>query len=91
VNEDKCKFRIAWRGPCNEPANKAGYCPEHAKKRCHCGAQATRSCDDTYGLVCGLPLCDTCQCKMNPKQQDKLLAFFGSPLARERLAQGEDP
>lgn len=36
-------------------------CAEHATKRCVvCGMQAVLGCDATLMLVCGFPLCSTC-------------------------------
>ena len=58
----KCKYDLAWRGPCNEPTiDGSDYCEEHSKEVCcSCGAQATHQCSETMGLVCGAPLCDNC-------------------------------
>lgn len=65
--EVKCKFEIAWVGRCKEEADQDGLCSEHAKLTCSsCGAQATRSCDETFGLVCGASLCSDCEHEIAP-------------------------
>ena len=57
-----CKFLIAWIGLCKKPASVNGFCEEHSKEKCSsCGEQATHSCYETMGLVCGAPLCDNCE------------------------------
>lgn len=57
-----CKFELAWIGTCNVEANDSGFCSEHENiKCCSCGDKATRECSETMGLVCGAPLCGTCE------------------------------
>ena len=58
----KCKFDLAWQGPCNKPTVEGSdYCEEHKGVECvSCGAQATHQCGETMGLVCGYDLCDDC-------------------------------
>jgi hypothetical protein len=52
-----CSFDLAWRGKCGEP-----NCEKHASLKCgSCGAPATHECDETMGLVCGVPLCADCE------------------------------
>lgn len=52
-----CDFIEAWRGKCdNEP------CEDHKDLKCRsCGEPATHECDETNGLVCGVPLCNNCE------------------------------
>lgn len=58
---NKCKSVAAWIGKCNKEADGSGYCKEHTDMKCtSCGKQATRTCDETFQLVCGYPLCDSC-------------------------------
>lgn len=58
-----CGFNEAWIGRCKEPTPIDGdRCEKHRGKKCaSCGQDATRSCDETMGLVCGAPLCDDCE------------------------------
>jgi len=57
----KCKFVKAWIGECG-----VEDCKEHADiKCCVCGATATHTCDATGGFVCGAPLCDGCEHKLD--------------------------
>ncbi len=58
-----CCFSVAWRGRCNqETLPDSNFCEEHAKEKCSsCGKQATHSCDETMGLVCGASLCEYCE------------------------------
>jgi hypothetical protein len=63
----KCKFVKAWIGKCNKEADDSGYCLEHKNLVCEsCGAQATHTCAETMGLVCGAPLCDECEHEIAP-------------------------
>ena len=57
-----CKFQIAWVGKCRSRNNVIdGICARHQNYKCgSCGGQATHECDQTMGLVCGVPLCDDC-------------------------------
>ena len=59
----ECKFENAWVGRCKNIAIlNQEYCAEHfGLQCCSCGAQATHSCDETFSLVCGAPLCDDCE------------------------------
>lgn len=62
MNDSKCRFILAWCGPCGKPVSKDGLCEKHAAMRCNsCKAQATRECEFTGGVVCGFPLCDDCE------------------------------
>lgn len=57
-----CKYTKAWIGKCNEKC-EGDYCHQHTNKKCFvCGSQATHECDNTQGLVCGSPLCDSLVC-----------------------------
>ena len=59
---NQCKFDIAWVGRCEKEAIENGYCEEHKDWHCiNCGEKATHSCHETFGLVCGAPLCDNCE------------------------------
>jgi len=59
----RCHFDKAWIGKCNEPSGEHLRCKEHRSKTCsRCGQAAFQECSETYGLVCGTPLCDTCEC-----------------------------
>lgn len=52
-----CSFDLAWIGKCGKP-----NCEKHATLKCgSCGAPATHECDETMGLVCGVPLCADCE------------------------------
>ena len=58
----ECKFNIAWIGKCEQTADDSGYCEEHKKEKCcSCGSQATHTCYETAGFVCGVPLCNDCE------------------------------
>lgn len=58
----KCKFVHAYAGACTNEADESGYCHEHKDvKCCSCGEKATHTCNATFGLVCGEPLCDNCE------------------------------
>lgn len=56
----RCKFIRDWAGRCiQSPVPGHEYCSQHIFDKCEvCGKQATHSCDQTLGLVCGAPLCD---------------------------------
>ncbi|MFW6030045.1 MAG: hypothetical protein ACOCRO_07295 [Halanaerobiales bacterium] len=58
-----CKFNKAWIGKCNKPTVPGSdFCEEHNNMKCSsCGQQATHECHETFGLVCGSPLCDKCE------------------------------
>jgi len=66
-----CDFDTAWVGKCGAEAiddpvgevhEQPPRCERHAKLKCvKCGKPATRECDMTHQLVCGVPLCDTCK------------------------------
>ncbi len=57
----KCRFCLAWTGPCNAESSGV-YCESHvAVNCCSCGKQATGECDHTGQFVCGAPLCDECE------------------------------
>lgn len=61
-NFHKCKFDLAWRGPCNREC-VGSYCKEHIMKCTMCNKeQATHECDFAGSLVCGRPLCKKCRC-----------------------------
>ena len=62
TNDVVCHFDKAWVGKCEAEADESGYCEEHRGIKCvSCGAQATRECPETMGLVCGELLCDDCE------------------------------
>lgn len=53
----KCTFSLAWIGPCGKHD-----CKDHSNLVCSCcGAPATRQCEETFGMVCGSPLCNDCE------------------------------
>lgn len=59
--ENKCKFDLAWVGPCGKETD-GEYCSEHSTiECCSCGEPAIKQCSETMGLVCGAPLCDNCE------------------------------
>jgi len=61
-NKHQCIFDKAWIGRCKNSALPAkGVCEEHDRPCASCGAPATHSCDSTFGLVCGAPLCPDCE------------------------------
>lgn len=59
----ECQFNKAWIGKCGKPTVEgSNYCEEHLDLECvSCGKQATHSCHETFGLVCGAPLCNNCE------------------------------
>lgn len=62
METNKCIFDLAWIGKCSKPADETGICEEHKKEICcSCGQQATHQCAETFGLVCGAPLCSDCE------------------------------
>jgi len=63
----QCKYIIDWKGRCKKEAlGGSRFCLEHSSIICSCcGAKATRSCDATFGLVCGVPICDDCTHELN--------------------------
>ena len=62
-----CKFDKAWIGECGkENVEGEYYCKEHLQVKCEvCGEQATHTCPEASSLVCGTPLCDKKECKVN--------------------------
>lgn len=61
-----CRFEKAWVGPCKK-LSIGEFCEDHLGKTCSsCGAQATGECNETMGLVCGMPLCDDCEHEIAP-------------------------
>lgn len=57
---NKCKFVVAWVGPCKQPCVEE-FCDKHAAEICSgCGAHATHDCCHTGQFVCGAPLCENC-------------------------------
>ena len=65
-----CKYQIPWVGKCNRPTIESNFCKEHSGlKCCMCDNRATRGCEETFQLVCGAPLCDSCNhnCNMTYK------------------------
>ena len=61
-----CKFNKAWSGLCEKDVvSGLEYCEEHSQIKCSiCGKQATHDCGETAMLVCGVPLCDSDECKL---------------------------
>ena len=61
-----CKFNRSWIGICkNDNAEGEEYCNEHLNIKCSvCGEQATHDCPIASQLVCGTPLCDSLECKL---------------------------
>jgi hypothetical protein len=53
-----CDFQKAWHsGPCGKHD-----CQQHKSIPCvSCGTRATQECAETYGFVCGAPLCAECE------------------------------
>jgi hypothetical protein len=62
-NEPTCRFLLAWQGPCGAKSVENGMCESHLRMTCCvCSAkQAVRQCDYQHGLICGAPLCETCE------------------------------
>lgn len=63
----ECQFYEAWKGECGETIEEWGpilpLCDEHRGTMCRsCGDQATTQCGSAGSLVCGQPLCETCEC-----------------------------
>ncbi len=56
-----CLLEVSWVGKCDKPSTN-GWCSKHENlKCCSCGAKATQDCDHGSSLICGAPLCETCQ------------------------------
>jgi hypothetical protein len=56
-----CNWIKSWVGPCDEES-VGEFCKEHLGLACcSCGEQSTHDCEETFGLVCGHPLCDNCE------------------------------
>ncbi len=56
-----CQFDTNNWAPCKNPSDN-GWCTKHEKLECvSCGNKATRSCDAGLSLLCGQPLCKTCE------------------------------
>lgn len=62
-----CNYTEAWKGECTNPPIKGmDYCSWHINIFCvACGKQATHQCDEMSSMVCGTPLCDSRECKIN--------------------------
>ena len=62
----ECKFIKSWIGPCKkETQGNRSYCEDHILEVCcSCKAPATHECEETMGLVCGMPLCNNCEHKI---------------------------
>ena len=75
----KCKFNKAWSGPCNiETGDAILYCKEHIDlKCCVCGNPATHDCAETGGFVCGAPLCDGCEHKLDKEGTNGIMCSGG--------------
>ncbi len=57
-----CNYDLAWIGKCEKEATINGMCEQHSIEKCIvCGNPATHQCAETYGLVCGSPLCNDCE------------------------------
>lgn len=62
MKNKKCIFDLAWVGQCKNDIDVEDYCKDHITLKCvSCGKQATHECDETFGLVCGAPLCGECE------------------------------
>jgi hypothetical protein len=49
-----------------ESTSEGDYCIVHERLMCSsCGDKATHDCAETFGLVCGSPLCDECEHEIN--------------------------
>jgi len=58
----KCKYMLAWSGPCCAEAETGLRCSRHTGVACKsCGAPADGECSHTGQFVCGAPLCDQCE------------------------------
>lgn len=66
-----CIFSKAWIGKCNaETVEGTDFCTAHLpEKCCQCDEQATHDCAETFGLVCGYPLCSKEECKIKHHPQ----------------------
>lgn len=93
-----CKFHLAWRGPCNKKTDPdSDFCSEHKGLVCSsCGGEATGECNETFGLVCGAPLCDECEHEVAPdgtngansihvKKTDQRYKYWFEQTEEERL------
>lgn len=57
-----CNFNLAWVGNCKNDSGTEPMCEEHKDLKCDCcGQPATRQCSETFGMICGSNLCDTCE------------------------------
>lgn len=62
MSASKCKYMLAWSGPCCADAEVGLRCARHSGIECaNCGAPADRECSHTGQFVCGAPLCDQCE------------------------------
>lgn len=53
-----CNFELAWTNPCQNEKP----CADHADaKCCVCEKDAIRECSETFGVICGALLCDSCE------------------------------
>lgn len=64
----QCIFEEAWAGQCKEEAvGGTTLCQKHTGLTCcSCGAIATRTCAETFTLICGCTLCDDCEHEIAP-------------------------
>ena len=74
-----CKFGNAWVGQCKEIAiDSTDFCEEHLGVLCCvCGKQATHACAETGGFVCGAPLCDNCEHKLDKERTSGIMCGSG--------------
>lgn len=67
---NKCKYDLAWRGPCNKSTEyyvNSDFCQDHIYIKCSsCGGRSTHQCSETMQFVCGMPLCDNCEHEIAP-------------------------
>lgn len=59
-----CKFTVPFRGKCGNGAVSLDpkRCEEHRQECRVCGEPATTECNSTIlGLMCGAPVCDSCE------------------------------
>lgn len=65
MNNKKCGYIEPWKGACeNDATDENGRCGHHRAERCTVCKKSTavKGCPNTRQLVCGMPLCEACNC-----------------------------
>lgn len=70
-----CDYQAGYAGKCKNADDP--FCDEHKKIKCDvCGKQAVRECCNGMSVICGYPLCATCECKrhFDPRSEEEKVA-----------------